>query len=62
MSPSFMDAYKRAKTVRIGKWRWPPPKNEGDPNDSYMEFKMRKNSRKSSKQSDGKVLIFNYVV
>lgn len=22
----FMDPYGRAKTVRIGKWRWPPPK------------------------------------
>lgn len=24
----FMDPYGRAKTVRIGKWRWPPP-NDG---------------------------------
>ncbi|KAJ8956705.1 hypothetical protein NQ318_014060 [Aromia moschata] len=23
----FMDPYGRAKTVRIGKWRWPPPKD-----------------------------------
>lgn len=22
----FLDPYGRAKTVRIGKWRWPPPK------------------------------------
>ena len=23
-----MDAYTRARTVRIGKWRWPPPKED----------------------------------
>ena len=23
-----MDPYTRARTVRIGKWRWPPPKDE----------------------------------
>ena len=39
-----LDAYGRAKTVRIGKWRWPPPKEEGaDPmGEGFFEFKMRK--------------------
>ncbi|XP_022921048.1 uncharacterized protein [Onthophagus taurus] len=43
----FMDPYGRAKTVRIGKWRWPPPKDEGNSNhhhpggEDYMQFKMR---------------------
>jgi len=45
-----MDPYQRAKTVRIGKWRWPPPKEEMD--QSFMHFKMKQNQRKSS---DGKV-------
>merc|ERR1719410_1848942 len=27
---SALDAYGRAKTVRIGKWRWPPPKEESE--------------------------------
>lgn len=39
----FIDPYGRAKTVRIGKWRWPPPQdspmNESDEN--FMHFKMR---------------------
>ncbi|KAK7069817.1 hypothetical protein SK128_026614 [Halocaridina rubra] len=54
MQGGFMDPYMRAKTVRIGKWRWPPPKGEEDPNDSFLQFKIRKQSRKSSKQNDGK--------
>ena len=47
-----MDPYTRARTVRIGKWRWPPPKeemdaaagNEGgaDVGEGFFEFKMRK--------------------
>ncbi|XP_064096637.1 unconventional myosin-XV-like isoform X2 [Macrobrachium nipponense] len=53
MQGGFMDPYQRAKTVRIGKWRWPPPKGEEDPNDSFLQFKIRKQSRKTSKQ-DGK--------
>ncbi|KAK3884845.1 hypothetical protein Pcinc_010904, partial [Petrolisthes cinctipes] len=27
----FLDPYQRAKTVRIGKWRWPPPKGQDNP-------------------------------
>jgi myosin-15 len=48
-----MDPYTRARTVRIGKWRWPPPKDETqmDPNsEGFFEFKMRKMSEK--KQPD----------
>lgn len=51
----FMDPYQRAKTVRIGKWRWPPPKGEEDPNDSFLQFKIRQQSKKMSKQHDGRV-------
>lgn len=51
-----MDPYTRAKTVRIGKWRWPPPKEEmqGDQSaaEGFFEFKMRKMSEK--KQEDGR--------
>lgn len=51
----FLDPYGRAKTVRIGKWRWPPPQgsnqNEGDEN--FMHFKMRQNQRKNTPQSQG---------
>lgn len=49
----FLDPYGRAKTVRIGKWRWPPPQdssmNESDEN--FMHFKMRQNQRKQTPQS-----------
>ncbi|XP_060860512.1 unconventional myosin-XV isoform X5 [Metopolophium dirhodum] len=49
----FMDPYGRAKTVRIGKWRWPPPSDgtsNGVPGDmngfpshqSFLQFKMSK--------------------
>jgi len=48
-----MDPYGRAKTVRIGKWRWPPPSDgtsNGVPGDmngfpshqSFLQFKMSK--------------------
>ncbi|MPC26394.1 Unconventional myosin-XV [Portunus trituberculatus] len=50
----FLDPYQRAKTVRIGKWRWPPPKGEEDPNDSFLQFKIRQQSKKMSKQGEGK--------
>lgn len=52
-----MDPYQRAKTVRIGKWRWPPPKGEEDPNDSFLQFKIRQQSKKMSKQHDGRVSV-----
>ncbi|CRK99256.1 CLUMA_CG012669, isoform A [Clunio marinus] len=49
----FMDAYGRAKTVRIGKWRWPPPTDNGqvDGGEDYISFKLRQNQRKSTPQS-----------
>lgn len=39
-----MDPYTRARTVRIGKWRWPPPKDEqqAEAVEGFLEFKMRK--------------------
>lgn len=40
----------RAKTVRIGKWRWPPPENAENAED-YIAFKMRQNQRKTTPQS-----------
>lgn len=51
-----MDPYTRARTVRIGKWRWPPPKDESGAGDDgsvegFFEFKMRKmQERKMSKE------------
>ncbi|KAK4873712.1 hypothetical protein RN001_013072 [Aquatica leii] len=44
----FMDPYGRAKTVRIGKWRWPPPKDGNNPeaSEDFMHFKLRQNQRK----------------
>lgn len=42
----FMDPYGRAKTVRIGKWRWPPPKDDsGDT--SFLQFKMKQRRKHS---------------
>ncbi|KAI1292215.1 Unconventional myosin-XV [Halotydeus destructor] len=49
------DASSRAKTVRIGKWRWPPPRDDAGeplPADSFFEFKLKK---KHEKQSVSKV-------
>lgn len=47
-----MDEFGRAKTVRIGKWRWPPARTDADdagqPVDaaSFLEFKMQQKLRK----------------
>jgi myosin-15 len=46
-SRPFLDPYGRAKTVRIGKWRWPPPKDSENA-DSFLEFKIRQHHRKST--------------
>lgn len=42
-SRPFLDPYGRAKTVRIGKWRWPPlsDSTETQIQDSFTEFKLR---------------------
>jgi hypothetical protein len=55
-----MDPYGRAKTVRIGKWRWPPPRNHDDPTTvvpmtgSFLEFKMQKNQQKKVSNDNDK--------
>ena len=53
-----MDPYARARTVRLGKWRWPPPKEEmgeagaGDQTaEGFFEFKMRKLQQKMGQPS-----------
>lgn len=52
-SRPFLDPYGRAKTVRIGKWVWPPKDNMQAPTDeNFMEFKMRQNQRKNTPQSN----------
>ncbi|XP_032597162.1 unconventional myosin-XV isoform X2 [Drosophila grimshawi] len=49
----FLDPYGRAKTVRIGKWRWPPP--QGEPQfqteEDFFAFKLRQQQRKTTPQS-----------
>lgn len=49
----FMDPYGRAKTVRIGKWRWPPAKdaNGQETAEDFTKFKMRQIHRKHTPQS-----------
>lgn len=49
----FLDPYGRAKTVRIGKWRWPPPNaaDQVDSSQDFMAFKMRQNQRKMTPQA-----------
>jgi myosin XV len=49
----FLDPYGRAKTVRIGKWRWPPPQDGmvGENGENFIHFKMRQNQRKTTPQS-----------
>ncbi|KAK6643275.1 hypothetical protein RUM43_004780 [Polyplax serrata] len=53
----FIDPYGRAKTVRIGKWRWPPPQDGSqEGSDSFFQFKMRQQRKttpaKQSSQQD----------
>lgn len=54
---SFQINYKflltfRAKTVRIGKWVWPPKENlQISSEENFIEFKMRQNQRKNTPQS-----------
>ncbi|KAJ1528092.1 hypothetical protein ONE63_008008 [Megalurothrips usitatus] len=54
MDPSearpFLDPYGRAKTVRIGKWRWPPPQDNEAGENSFLHFKLRQQQRKVSPQ------------
>lgn len=57
----FMDPYGRAKTVRIGKWRWPPPKDGSNPEngEDFMHFKMRQNQRKVTPNKEQNVIVTN---
>ncbi|XP_044008895.1 unconventional myosin-XV [Aphidius gifuensis] len=50
-SRPFLDPYGRAKTVRIGKWRWPPlsDSNEAQIQDSFTEFKLRQHQHQNRK-------------
>lgn len=50
----FLDPYGRAKTVRIGKWRWPPPQGavQAETEEDFMQFKMRQSQRKTTPQSN----------
>ncbi|XP_067635341.1 unconventional myosin-XV [Eurosta solidaginis] len=49
----FLDPYGRAKTVRIGKWRWPPPQDapQFETEEDFFAFKMRHSQRKTTPQS-----------
>nr|CAH7758737.1 unnamed protein product [Callosobruchus chinensis] len=57
----FMDPYGRAKTVRIGKWRWPPPKdgNTQENGEDFMHFKMRQHQRKVTPNKDQSLTMMN---
>lgn len=54
----YPDVYGRAKTVRIGKWRWPPPRDEagnflpGQPT-SFLEFKRLKRQEREARRAAG---------
>lgn len=56
------DIYGREKTIRIGKWRWPPPRGDGnDPNTSFFAFKMQKQQEKQTDNiNDGGFEGFEY--
>lgn len=49
----FIDPYGRAKTVRIGKWRWPPPKDAvgQDLSQDFTKFKLRQIQRRHTPQA-----------
>lgn len=54
----FLDPYGRAKTVRIGKWRWPPAKDGSNgvlTEEDFMHFKMFQKQRKTTPQSQTNV-------
>ncbi|KAL3274440.1 hypothetical protein HHI36_015828, partial [Cryptolaemus montrouzieri] len=57
----FLDPYGRAKTVRIGKWRWPPPKDGNIPQngEDFMQFKLRQNQRKVTPNKDQPFVVTN---
>ncbi|XP_045475987.1 unconventional myosin-XV isoform X2 [Harmonia axyridis] len=57
----FLDPYGRAKTVRIGKWRWPPPNDGNNPQngEDFMHFKMRQNQRKVTPNKDQPLSLSN---
>lgn len=44
----FLDPYGRAKTVRIGKWRWPPPKDgtNVENGEDFIHFKLRQSQQR----------------
>ncbi|ODM97208.1 Unconventional myosin-XV [Orchesella cincta] len=48
----FIDPYGRAKTVRIGKWRW-PPKYDDDCPDEFSAFKQRVEEARKLDSNDG---------
>ena len=54
---SYLDVFGRAKTVRIGKWRWPPPREDSEENggSSFLEFKMKKHTGKHDAKEDGEM-------
>lgn len=50
----FVDPYGRAKTVRIGKWRWPPKGDELDMGpDDFAVFKQRVEEARKLDSNDG---------
>ncbi|RZB41182.1 unconventional myosin-XV [Asbolus verrucosus] len=57
----FLDPYGRAKTVRIGKWRWPPPQDEkGNENgEDFMQFKLRQHQRKVTPIKEQSMMVTN---
>lgn len=57
----FLDPYGRAKTVRIGKWRWPPPQDEKvtENGEDFIQFKMRQHQRKVTPVKDQLVVVTN---
>jgi myosin-15 len=57
----FLDPYGRAKTVRIGKWRWPPPQGEkGNENgEDFMHFKLRQHQRKVTPVKEQSLVVTN---
>ncbi|KAH9423690.1 hypothetical protein DERP_005271 [Dermatophagoides pteronyssinus] len=47
------DVFGRAKTVRIGKWRWPPPSEQNQQSGSnFIEFKRKKQIEKQCNNND----------
>ncbi|KAK2709869.1 hypothetical protein QYM36_013523 [Artemia franciscana] len=58
----YLDQFGRAKTVRVGKWRCPPEKDDGDElAANFFEFKLQKQAHKKLASQRASVFIYLFI-